>query len=232
MRSWIAAAAVLTLAACNQPAETPATPEPAPVAVNAPSGEYTLDPNHSTLTIRAQRFGLAYYTLRFNSLSGALNFNAEDPTQTTVQATVDVTSLDTPYTGQRDFDAELQNSSWLNSTAFPAATFTSTSVEQTGPNTARVAGDLTLRGQTHPVTFDVTYDGSHSPHPMGMQISSIGFSARGAIRRSQFGITELLASAGGNDGVSDEVEIVIEAEFTRPIETAPVPGPSTAEPVN
>lgn len=231
MRLWIAAVAALTLAACNKPAETPATTE-APIAVNAPAGQYTLDPSHSTVTVRARHFGLAYYTLRFNKVSGALNFNADDPTQSTVQATVDVTSLDTPYTGDRDFDSELQNSSWLDSANFANATFISTAVEQTGPNTARVTGDLTLRGQTHPITLEVTYDGSHSPHPMGMQMSSIGFSAHGTLVRSQFGINELRASAGGNDGVSDEVELVIEAEFTRPIESAPVPGNTTAEPVN
>jgi polyisoprenoid-binding protein YceI len=231
MKLWIAAAAALALAACNQPAETPATTE-TPVTVNAPSGEYALDPNHSTVTVRAQHFGLANYTLRFNKVSGTLNFNAENPAQSTIQASVDVTSLDTPYTGDRDFDAELQNSSWLDSASFATATFTSTSVEQTGPNTARVTGDLTLRGQTHPITLEATYDGSHSPHPMGFQMSSIGFSARGTFQRSQFGVNELQPSAGGNDGVSDAVELIIEAEFTRPIESAPVPGNPTAEPVN
>jgi polyisoprenoid-binding protein YceI len=228
----LAAAAALSLAACNKPAEAPATTEAAPVEVNAPTGAYTLDPNHSTLTVRAQRFGLAYYTLRFNKLSGTLNFNAENPAQSTIEATVDVTSLDTPYAGERDFDSELQNSSWLDSSGFPTATFRSTSVEQTGPNAARVTGDLTLHGVTAPLTLDVTYDGSTSPHPMGMQISSIGFSARGTFQRSQFGVREMLPRAGGNDGVSDQVELVIEAEFTRPIESAPVPGATTAEPVN
>lgn len=231
MRLMLAAAAAFTLAACNQPAETPDATE-TPVEINAPSGAYTLDPNHSTITVRAQHFGLAYYTLRFNKVTGALNFNAENPEQSTIEATVDVTSLDTPYTGERDFDSELQNSSWLDSAGFPTATFRSTSVEQTGPNTARVTGDLTLRGVTLPLTLDVTYDGSHSPHPLGLQMSSIGFSARGTIQRSQFGVRELLATAGGNDGVSDQVELVIEAEFTRPVESAPVPGNTTAEPVN
>lgn len=231
MRLMLAAAAALSLAACNQPAETPATTEAPPVEVNAPSGEYALDPHHTTVSVRAQHFGLAHYTLRFNKVSGTLNFNAENPALSTVQATVDVTSLDTPYTGPRDFDSELQNSSWLDSTSFATATFASTAVEQTGPNTARVTGDLTLRGQTHPVTFDVTYDGSHSPHPMGMQVSSIGFSARATIQRSQFGINELQPRAG-NDGISDAVELVIEAEFQRPIESAPVPGDTTQEPVN
>lgn len=231
MRLLFAAAAAFTLAACNPPAETPATTEAPPVEVNAPSGEYALDPHHSTVTIRAQHFGLAHYTLRFNNVSGTLNFNAENPAQSTIQATVDVASLDTPYSGARDFDAELQNSSWLDSASFATATFASTGVEQTGPNTARVTGDLTLKGQTHPLTLDVTYAGSHSPHPMGMQTSSIGFSARGTIQRSQFGINELIPRAG-NDGVSDAVEIIIEAEFTRPIESAPVPGNTTREPVN
>jgi polyisoprenoid-binding protein YceI len=221
----------LTLAACNPPAETPATTEAPPVAVNAPSGEYTLDPNHTTITVRARHFGLAHYVLRFNKISGTFNFNAETPAQSTIQASVDVTSLDTPYTGNRDFDSELQNSSWLDSASFATATFTSTGVERTGPNTARVTGDLTVRGQTHPVTFDVTYEGSHSPHPLGLQISSVGFSARTTIQRSQFGINELQPRAG-NDGVSDDVELLIEAEFTRPIENVPVPANTTREPVN
>lgn len=231
MRLILAAAAAMTLAACNQPDQPPATPEAPAVEVNAPSGEYALDANHSTITVRAQHFGLAYYTLRFNKVAGTLNFNAEAPAQSTIQATVDVTSLDTPYTGNRDFDSELQNSSWLDAAGFTTATFTSTTVEQTGPNTARVTGDLTLRGQTHPITLDVTYNGSHSPHPMGMQISSIGFSAHGTFQRSQYGINELIPRAG-NDGVSDQVELIIEAEFNRPIETAPVPDNTTREPVN
>lgn len=231
MRLVLAAAAALTLAACNQPAETPATTEAPAVEVNAPTGEYAIDPHHTTVTIRAQHFGLAHYTLRFNNVSGTLNFNAETPAQSTITATVDTTSLDTPYSGPRDFDSELQNSSWLDSANFANATFTSTGVEQTGPNTARVTGDLTIKGQTHPAIFDVTYDGSHSPHPMGMQISSIGFSARTTIQRSQFGINELMPRAG-DDGVSDAVEIIIEAEFQRPIESAPVPGNTTREPVN
>ncbi len=161
MRLLIAAAAALTLAACNQPVETPATTEAPPVEVNAPSGEYAVDPNHTTVTVRARHFGLAFYTLRFNNVSGMLNFNAEHPAQSTINATVDMTSLDTPYGGNRNFDAELQNSSWLDSASFASATFVSTAAEQTGPNTARVTGDLTIRGQTHPATFDVTYDGSH-----------------------------------------------------------------------
>ncbi|MEZ6023868.1 MAG: YceI family protein [Hyphomonadaceae bacterium] len=231
MKHWIAAAAAaLALAACTPPAEEPSPPADAP-NVQIPSADYTLDPNHSTVTVRALHFGLSHYTLRFNAVSGTLHFNAEDPAQSSVEATVDVATLDTPYSGDRDFDAELQNSDWLNSADFPQATFTSTSVEQTGPRTARVTGDLSFKGQTHPVTLDVTYNTSHRQHPLGPQVSMIGFSARGTIARSQYGVNNLMASAGATDGVADDVELIIEAEFTRPLETG-TPSTVPPEPVN
>lgn len=230
MKSWTALAAAVVLVACTQPAEKQEAP-PQPVTIHAPSGEYALDPNHSTVTVGARHFGLANYVLRFNRVSGVLNFNAENPAQSSIEVTVDTTSLDTPYSGDRDFDAELQNSEWLDGGAHPTATFRSTSVEQTGPNTGRVTGDLTLRGVTHPATFDVSYNSSWRQHPMGMALSGIGFSARGVIRRSEYGLNVLQPTTGPDSGVSNDVELIIEAEFNRPLDQAPVP-PSDGEPVN
>lgn len=231
MKVWTAAVAALALAACSQPA--PEAPAPAaPAVVDAPSGEYTLDTYHSTVTVRAQHFGLAYYTLRFNGVSGALTFDKDNPGQSSVTVTVDTTTLDTSYIGDRDFDQELQNSEWLDTAAHPTATFRSTAVEQTGSNTARVTGDLTLRGITHPITLDVTYDGSWAQHPAGPPVSGIGFSARGTFKRSDFGITTLLPQGGPANGVSDDTELVIEAEFNRPVETATPAPAQPAEPVN
>ncbi len=232
MKPWIALAAAAGLLACSpQPGDPAETPAP-DVAVNVPSGEYALDPHHTTLVVRAPHFGLATYQLRLNRISGALRFNAENPAQSSVSIDVDTTSLDTPYAGDRDFDAELQNSEWLDSAAHPTATFRSTAVEQTGPNTARVTGELTIRGVTHPATFDVTYNGSWRQHPLGAPLSGIGFSARGTIRRSAYGLMVLQPQQGEpNTGVADEVELVVEAEFTRPLDRAPVP-PADGEPTD
>ncbi|MBL8537849.1 MAG: YceI family protein [Hyphomonadaceae bacterium] len=230
MRSAIIAA-VAALAACTQPAPQTPQPEPAAIPVNAPTGAYTLDPHHTTVTASARHFGLSSYVLRFNGVSGTLNFNAEDPAQSSVEATVAIDTLDTPYSGDRDFDAELQNSEWLDAVGHPTATFRSTSVERTGPNTARVTGDITIKGVTAPITLDVSYNASHATHPMGFPTALIGFSARGEIRRSQFGVLPLMETAAGGDGVSDAVAIQIEAEFTRPVE-GPAPSRQPAEPVN
>ena len=230
MKLWIAALAAAALAACTQPAPTTEAPVEQARPVAAASGEYQLDPNHSTVTVNALRFGLANYVLRFNAVSGTLNFNAEDPTLSTVQASVAISSIDTPYSGERNFDAELQNSAWLDSVNHPTATFRSTSVERTGPNTARVTGDLELKGVTRPITLDVTYNASQRA-PWGAPIMLIGFSAHGAIPRSQFGINEMTQTPGAMDGVADAVQLQIEAVFTRPIENEP-PAREPAEPVN
>lgn len=215
------AAAAFALAACSQPAEQPAPPAAeaeAQIPIDVPSGEYALDKNHASLTLRANHFGLSHYTLRFTNLDATLNFNAEDPAQSTLAARAQANSVrtDFPTTGGRDFDAELQNSQWFDAATYPEITFTSTSVERTGPNTGRMTGDLTIRGQTHPATFDVTYNKSYAQHPMGGPVSLIGFSARGTVQRSQYGLNVLLPAGATGVGVSDEVDVIIEAEFTRP----------------
>ncbi len=225
MKAWTIAAAALALVACSQPAETDAPPAAPPAEVNAPTGTYVLDPTHTTVSVRVKHFGLSNYVLRLNAVEGVLTFNAEDPTQSSVEATVQTASLDTPYGGDRDFDAELQNSEWLDAAGFPTATFRSTSIESTGPATARVSGDITIKGVTRPITLDVTYNTSHARHPMGFPTQLIGFSARGVINRVDFGIgaqTLVPSTPGASDGVATEVELLIEAEFTRPLE-APAP---------
>lgn len=209
--------AALALAACNQQPQ-PKAPEgpPTPVAIDAPSGEYALDPTHSSIVVRANHFGLSHYTLRLTGLSGQLNFNAEDPAKSTVTANVASDSVQTEYVGQRDFDEELENSQWLDAAQHPSLTFTSTAIELTGSNTGRMTGDLSIRGITHPATFDVTFNQGYRQHPMGFPMALLGFSARGTIKRSDYGMTVLLPLATGGAGVSDEVEIQIETEFTQP----------------
>lgn len=226
MRSiLLAAAAALTLAACTQAANEapPPAPEPTAIAIEAPTGEYALDRTHASLTIRANHLGLSQYTLRFTDLDATLNFNAEAPEQSTLTATAKVNSLETDFPGEQNFDAELQNSDWLDGANHPEITFRSTSIERTGPNTGRMTGDLTMKGQTHPATFDITYNASYAQHPFGRPLSLIGFSARGTVSRSQFGVSALVPAAGTSMGISDAVEVIIEAEFTRPVEAPAAP---------
>lgn len=221
MRILILTAALIALAACNPPPEKAPEGPPTPVAIDAPSGQYTLDPTHTSVLVRARHFGLSNYTLRLANVTGSLTFDAADPTKSSVTASVAADSVQTEYVGQRDFDDELENSEWLDAARHPTLTFTSTAIELTGANTGRMTGDLSIRGVTHPASFDVTFNQGYRQHPMGFPMALLGFSARGVIKRSDYGMRVLLPLNAGGAGVSDEVDVIIEAEFTQPVAPAP-----------
>jgi polyisoprenoid-binding protein YceI len=137
-----------------------------------------------------------------------------------VEATIDPKSLalNTPPAGFHD---ELMGKSWFNAAAFPAITFKSTQVTLTGKNTAKVTGNFTLHGVTKPVTLDVTYNGGWPAN--AMDGSRIGFSAHGVFKRSAFGMGMGVPAPGSSMGVSDDVDVAIETEFSSggPVKAAP-----------
>ena len=212
MKLALAIAALALLHACAPP---PAPPAPeAAVVHDAPAGEYKLDPSHADLSFRVNHIGMSMYTARFTKFDATLQFDPANPEAMSVIANIDVGSLalPNPPTG---FTEEMLGAQWFNAARYPEIRFRSTGVEQTGPNTARVTGDLTLHGQTKPVTLEARFNGGYAGHPMDPH-GRIGFSAHGSLRRSEFDIAYGVPPEGSTMGVFDEVEFVIEAEFNGP----------------
>lgn len=182
-----------------------------------PAGRYTSDPAHTSLTFRVSHLGFSRYTARFTRVEAVLDLDPADPGAATVTATIDPASLETDYPfDDMDFDAYLAGPEWLDAARHPAITFTSTAVETTGPDTARITGDLALRGVTRPVVLEATFNGGYAGHPLDPGGSRIGFSAQGSLERSAFGITTGLPPEGSTFGVGDTVELFIETELLRP----------------
>jgi polyisoprenoid-binding protein YceI len=90
---------------------------------------------------------------------------------------------------------------------FPKITFESVSLKQTGEKTATLLGNLTIHGQTHPVTLNVTFNGG-SPNPLTGD-DTLGFSAQGSFDRSQWGLSSWWPAVG------NDVHVAIQAEFVR-----------------
>lgn len=199
-------------------AGNPAASQPAPAStVNVPVGAYTLDKAHATLLFRVDHLGFSMYTARFKHFDAQLQFDPANLAASSVAATVEVRSLETdfPDPAQVDFNAELVGDAWLNAAQFPTITFRSTAVEVTAPNTVRITGDFSLHGVTKPLTLDATFNGGYAGHPMDPH-ARIGFSARGKLNRSDFGIGAGIPAPGTKMGVSDAVDVIIEAEFNGP----------------
>jgi polyisoprenoid-binding protein YceI len=227
MRKLILTACMLAFAACGPAPESkkeekveaaPATPvTPAapivPMTTEAPAGTYKLDKAHASLDFRVSHIGFSNYTARFASFDAELQLDPKNPSAAVVTATIDPRSLLLPAP-PKGFLEELLNEKWLGAAKFPQ-TFKSTKVELTGANTARITGDLALKGVTAPVTLDATFNGGYASHPYE-PAARIGFSAKGTLNRTAFGVSEGVPAPGTTMGVSDAVEIIIEAEFNGP----------------
>ncbi len=184
-----------------------------------PAGTYRLDQIHASLIFRVDHIGFSHFVSRFARFDATLEFDPAAPETMSVSATIDPASIEThpPDPDELDFNAILRSETWFDTATHPEMTFRSTGVTLTGETTADVTGDLTLRGVTHPVTLNVIFNGGYVSHPYDPN-SRIGFSASGALLRSDFGMGFGVPPEGSRMGVSDEVEFLIEAEFLRPFE--------------
>ncbi len=187
---------ILCLAACH----TAPTTAPQP----AVSGNYVLDPAHASVTWSISHVGLSQYTARFDTVEGTLSFDALSPEKSRVDIRIDPASVST---GLPDFDETIATDSrYFDAGQYPDIRFISTDVAAISENAGMVTGMLTFRGQSHPVTLDVTYNGAGKS--FGHPGDTLGFSAIGEISRAQFGLTYLK-----NFGIGDVVTLRIEAEF-------------------
>ena len=186
--------------------------------VNAPSGTYSLEASHAFLYATVSHLGFSNYVVRFTSFDATLEFLPQAPESMSVTATIDVNSLETdyPFPEREDFNATLTGPQWLDGTTHPQMTFRSENIKRTGPGTADVTGPFTLRGITRPVTLKVTFNGGYPGYMPYEPNARIGFSARGSLLRSDYGISYALPTEDNPIGVGDEVTFYIEAEFTGP----------------
>jgi YceI-like domain len=104
----------------------------------------------------------------------------------------------------------------LDTSKYPLIVFQSESVRMTGARSMEVAGTLTLHGVTRPIVLTATYNGGYAGMPNMDPQARVGFSAHGALKRSDFGITFGVPAPGTTMGVGDLIDFAIEAEFTGP----------------
>jgi len=193
-----AATAPATEGAAGAQAQAPAAPEP----VEA-SGTYAFDPNHTHIVWSYEHMGFSTSTGVIRGVTGSVTLDPADPAASTVEASFPLSALQS-VSPELDRHLIENEEFFAGAPADTAITFRSTAVEPTGDTTARVTGDLTLNGQTRPVTLDVTLRQS-AVNPID-KVEAVGFQATGTLKRSDFGLGAFAPA------VSDEVEITINAE--------------------
>jgi polyisoprenoid-binding protein YceI len=169
---------------------------------------WALDPVHSTVEFTVRHMMIAKVRGRFADLEATV-MEAGDGSASSVEAVIQVASIDTR---DEKRDAHLRSADFFDAEKHPEIRFRSTELKPTGHDRFEVAGELTIRGVTRPVTLDVTEQG-RATDPWGGE--RVGYSARARINRKDFGLEWNVALETGGFLVGDEIDIQIEAEAVR-----------------
>lgn len=170
---------------------------------------WNIDSAHSQITFSVRHMMISTVRGRFEELSGTVNFDQNNPENSTVDVKIDAASISTR---DEKRDGHLRSADFLNADKYPYLVFRSNRIEQTGKTHGRIYGDLTIRDVTRPVTLDVEYNGM-AKSPWGT--TSAGFSASTTINRKNWGLNWNVALETGGVLVSDEIKINIELEIVQ-----------------
>ncbi len=170
-------------------------------------GDWAVDPGHAEVAFIGRHFMLTKVRGRFTDITGTIRI-ADDPADSTVEVTIGTASL---TSGSSERDDHLRSPDFFDVERFPTATFVSTAVDRHG-TAAKVVGDLTIVGITHPVTLEVEMLGAMTD-PWGADRAV--FSAYTEIDREDWGLTWNVALETGGVLVSKKIRIEIELEAVR-----------------
>ncbi|MGW0957309.1 YceI family protein [Streptomyces sp. NPDC002545] len=177
----------------------------APAAVNpdlaALTGDYTIDPSHSTLGFVARHAMVTNVKGKFNDFTGSLHLDGTDPAASTASIDVKMDSIDT---GSADRDGHLKSADFFKTEEFPQMTFRSTKAEAVGGDDYRITGDLTILGVTRTLTIDLEFNGA-AKDPFGNE--RVGFEGKAEILRSEWGLTWNAALETGGVLISDKIKL-------------------------
>ncbi|AVH95312.1 MULTISPECIES: YceI family protein [Streptomyces] len=177
---------------------------PVDPALAALTGEYTIDPAHSSIGFTVRHAMVTNVRGTFAEHEGTLKLDGTDPGASTASIDVRIASVDT---GIADRDNHLRSGDFFDAEQFPLMSFRSTRAEQLGGDTYRITGDLTIKDVTRPLSIDLELNGS-ATDVYGNE--RVGFEGSAEILRSDWGLTWNAALEAGGVMVSDKVKLTFD----------------------
>jgi len=173
------------------------------------TSKWNIDAAHSGINFSIRHMVVSKVRGRFAKYTGTINLDEGDLTRSTVETTVDASSIDT---GTPQRDAHLRGPDFFDVEKFAELRFQSTRIEKLDDAGYRVIGDLTIRDVTREVSLDVEY-GGRGKDPWGNE--RIGFVAKTAFDRKDFGLGWNQLLEAGGVLVGDRVDIEIEVQAVK-----------------
>lgn len=171
------------------------------IGMVAVGDDYAIDPAHSGVTFQIRHMDISWIPGRFNQFSGEFTLDSADPAKSSFKMTIPMDSVDT-NNAQRD--GHLKSGDFFNTKQYPTMEFASTSVTPTQAGTYQVTGNLSLHGETKPVTFELK--GGKMVEMKGQQRT--GFSTSFIVKRSEFNVAKKV----GPGMLGDDVYVTVSFE--------------------
>ncbi len=181
----------------------------APVTTPTLSGTYALDPTHTRLGFVTRHAMVTKVRGSFAELEGSAVLDFDDPSRSSASLTFQVASINTGN-GQRD--DHLRTNDFFDVATYPTATFASTGVRVIDAETFEMAGELTLKGVTHPATVTWELTGTETD-PFGNLRA--GFEGRATINRKDWGVSWNAALETGGVLVSEKIVLELDVSAIR-----------------
>ncbi|MGW6457860.1 YceI family protein [Streptomyces sp. NPDC055078] len=178
-----------------------ATPAPVDPALSALTGEYSIDPAHTSIGFTVRHAMVTNVRGSFGQHEGTLTLDGANPAASKAAIDVRIESIDT---GIADRDGHLRSGEFFDAEQFPLMSFRSSTAEQLGGDKYRVTGDLTIKDVTRPLAIDLEFNGT-ATDPYGNQ--RVGFEGSAEILRSEWGLTWNAALETGGVMISDKVKL-------------------------
>ena len=170
--------------------------------------QWQLDPAHSAAHFSVRHLMISNVRGEFTKLTGNVQIDPADPAKSAVEITIEAGSLNTR---EPQRDEHLRSPDFFDVANYPTLTFRSKRVEPLGAETFKLIGDLTIRGVTRQVTFDVEGPTPSVKDPWGNVRAGVTASAK--VNRKDFGLVWNALTEAGGVVVGDEVKITIDAEL-------------------
>jgi polyisoprenoid-binding protein YceI len=168
-----------------------------------PTGTWVADAAHSTVGFSVRHLGIATVRGSFGEFEGTLDIG-EDLSTARVTGSAKVASINT---SEPQRDTHLRSADFFDEENHPELTFASTSITASGDDTFTIQGDLTMHGETHPITLNAELQGGETD-PWGNE--RVGLEITGQLNRGDWGMKFNQALGSGNLVVSDKVKLAID----------------------
>lgn len=164
-----------------------------------------IDPAHTQVTFAVKHMMVSTVRGRLGKVTGRLQLDPESPDKADFEIAVDVSGVDT---GDPKRDGHLRSTDFFDVEQNPTITFKSNAIFPKGEGRYSASGDLTIRGVTRPVSFEIELLGVGA-HAMGGQL--LGATATASIDRTAFGLNWNMPIPNGVL-VSEKVKVEVDLE--------------------